>query len=129
MAVISAAVLNLWLPVAAYMAVIFYFSSLSNPALPPGTSDTSWHTAGYLGLALVTCRALAGGFGRVLTPRMALVAFAIVVGYGVTDEWHQSFVPGRTPDVGDIAADALGACMGTAVSWAWGILRQTRERR
>lgn len=29
--------------------------------------------------------------------------------YGVTDEWHQSFVIGRTPDVLDWLADTIGA--------------------
>lgn len=31
--------------------------------------------------------------------------------YGVTDEFHQSFVPGRTPDVLDIRNDAIGAAL------------------
>ena len=35
--------------------------------------------------------------------------------YGVVDEWHQSFVPGRSPDVFDVIADAVGALVATAV--------------
>jgi VanZ family protein len=30
----------------------------------------------------------------------------------VLDEWHQSWVPGRTPAAGDVAADALGLLLG-----------------
>jgi len=29
--------------------------------------------------------------------------------YGMTDEYHQSFIPGRVPSVGDIIADVAGA--------------------
>ncbi|MCU0242053.1 MAG: VanZ family protein, partial [Vicinamibacteria bacterium] len=29
--------------------------------------------------------------------------------YGVSDEWHQSFVPGRDATVGDVMKDALGS--------------------
>ena len=31
--------------------------------------------------------------------------------YGATDEWHQSFVPGRDADVRDLVADAVGAAL------------------
>ena len=35
--------------------------------------------------------------------------------YGVSDEWHQSFVPGRTAEWGDVRANAIGA----ACEGAW----------
>ena len=55
--------LVLWIPVAVYMAAIFYASSLSVIPGPVGYwfSDTVLHMACYGGLALVTLRALAGG--------------------------------------------------------------------
>ena len=119
---------RLWLPVAAYMAVIFYFSGLNDPSLPPGTNDKTWHAIGYAGLAVVICRALAGGLGSRLTRRDAIIAVVMAVGYGLTDEWHQTFVPGRGWDINDLAADAAGACAGTIASWAWGIIT-AKERR
>jgi VanZ family protein len=67
-------------------------------------------------------RALAGGLPRRITARIALATVAFCVAYGVSDEFHQSFVPGRTPDVADIYADAAGAIAAVAVCWAWGIL-------
>jgi len=36
------------------------------------------------------------------------LAFAIAFLYGVSDEIHQYFVPGRHPDVLDVVADASG---------------------
>ncbi|HHB76440.1 MAG TPA: VanZ family protein, partial [Desulfobulbus sp.] len=40
---------------------------------------------------------------------ISVVIFCLL--YGVSDEWHQSFVPGRTPDILDIAADTFGAAV------------------
>jgi VanZ family protein len=49
--------------------------------------------------------------------------------YGVSDEFHQSFVPGRTPDVHDWMADTWGAAMAILVLLATALVlrRRTRE--
>jgi VanZ family protein len=60
---------------------------------------------------------------------VAALAAAITIVYGVTDEFHQSFVPGRSADAYDLAADAAGALAGTGACWAWGIIRRSRPRR
>jgi len=39
---------------------------------------------------------------------IAFVSFAIVMLYGVLDEMHQGFVPGRSVDVWDAVADTIG---------------------
>ena len=43
--------------------------------------------------------------------------FAIIIGtvYGASDEFHQSFVPGRTASFWDLAADSTGVIMAQAV--------------
>jgi len=33
--------------------------------------------------------------------------------YAASDEWHQSFVPGRTATPRDVAIDAVGICLAT----------------
>jgi VanZ family protein len=38
---------------------------------------------------------------------------ALGVAYGASDEVHQAFVPGRSADPADWAADALGVLAGT----------------
>lgn len=125
MAVVSASVLARWLPVAVYMAAIFYVSGLPDVSIPAGTTDKPWHLLAYLGLAVLVCRALAGGFGRRLALRTALTAIVITTLYGVSDEAHQIFVPLRSADWRDLVADAIGAVAGTAVAWAWGIIAST----
>jgi len=73
----------------------------------------------------VVVRAVAGGLARRVSGRAAGLAIAIAVSYGLTDEVHQMFVPGRSAEVADLIADAAGACAGTAACWAWGIIAQT----
>lgn len=114
--------LRLWLPVAAYMALIFHLSSQSQVSLPGDLSDKSWHVAGYIGLGLLAMRAVTGGVPARVTWRDALLGMAITVAYGVSDELHQRFVPGRSPDVLDVFADACGAAIAAGLAWACGIL-------
>ena len=113
--------ISLWAPVLLYMAVLFFVSSLEQPALPVG-GDKPWHLIGYTGFGLVVARAFAGGLGRRVVPRVALLAIAFGVAYAVTDEIHQMFVPGRTADPADLAADAAGVLLGTIACWACGII-------
>lgn len=52
--------------------------------------------------------------------RCAGVAWLLAVIYAVTDEVHQSFVPGRQPAVADVLVfDALGAALGLLAANAW----------
>jgi VanZ family protein len=105
------------------MTAIFIASSQSDLRPPDGVTNEQAHSAGYAGLAALVSRALAGGFGAPVTGLRALGAVAITTAYGVSDEWHQSFVPGREADPRDVLADAIGAAIGTAGCWAWGIIR------
>jgi VanZ family protein len=111
------------------MAVIFFISSLQDPQIPGGVSDASGHGLGYFLLGVTVVRAVAGGLPRRITLRSALLAIAITVGYGVTDEVHQSFVPGRSAERADVYADASGALLATIACWAWGIISTRPDRR
>jgi VanZ family protein len=113
---------QLWGPVALYMAAIFYLSSLHQAPLPPGVADKPAHSFGYLGFGLVIARALARGLPPRITLRQALIGFALASFYGITDEFHQRFVAGRSADIADWYADSLGAAIALFACWAWGIL-------
>jgi VanZ family protein len=55
-------------------------------------------------------------------PFADVVAPLVAIGIGVADEWAQSFVPGRSVDAADLAADAFGALA------AIGVLTMLRRR-
>ena len=44
-----------------------------------------------------------------------LIAFIFVTVYGITDEWHQMFVPNRTPLLSDVAVDSIGAFLALTI--------------
>lgn len=99
-----------WVPAVAWAAAIFFLSS--RPRLPgpelPGL-DKAAHFAAYALLAWLLIFA---------TERSRLpLAVAVVLGllYGATDEIHQMYVPGRSPDVLDWFADAAGIAAATFV--------------
>jgi len=47
------------------------------------------------------------------------VAVLLVSLFGFTDEWHQSFTPGRMVEVADWVADTLGAITAVAIYARW----------
>jgi VanZ family protein len=109
------------------MAVIFALSSRPLPQAVSRVPDWTTHGAGYAILCALVCRALAGGLIRPVTTRVAVLAVAISVLYGVTDELHQSFVPGRDADPWDLVKDLGGATLAAlACAWprAWGAQRR-----
>jgi VanZ family protein len=114
---------TLWGPVAVYMLAIFILSSRADVPLPAGMSDKQGHSLAYFGLGVTVTRAFTRGLGAPVSMFQGLIAMALTTAYGVSDEWHQSFVPGRTADVTDLRADATGAILGTAACWLWGIIR------
>lgn len=104
------------------MIAIYLVGDLPRAPLPDEVSDKTGHLVAYLGLAVLSARALGGGVPRRVTLRVALLAFLVAAGYGVFDEVHQSFVPGRSAELADWFADAGGAAIGIVVCWAWGII-------
>jgi VanZ family protein len=82
--------------------------------MPASGTDKVLHFIAYAVLAALLCRALSGS--GVTAARTLLWAFVLATLYGVSDEVHQSHVPGREADVMDLLADALGAA-GGALAW------------
>lgn len=107
-----------WSLAIGYMAVIFVLSSFPygppQPSLLKPISATFKHFLEYsvLGFILLAC------FRSTLKTRKSALLFAFLFAafYGLTDEFHQLFVPGRTASFIDIAADSLGAFFGALIS-------------
>lgn len=105
--------ISLWAPPLVIMAAIFVLSHQPVLIQPPG-SDKLVHLLAYAALAFAWGRSLSGsGWPRRAT---FLGAALVAVTYGVSDEWHQSFVVGRDASVGDVLADTAGAWLGAALS-------------
>lgn len=111
------------------MALIFFLSAQAQ--LP--TPETRWldfvleksaHTFEFAVLAALLMRAL--GSLELLRWRAYAVAVLLAWLYALSDEFHQSFVPGRAADWTDILFDWLGAVLGAGL---WMYRRMARRRR
>jgi len=108
---------RLWGPAVGWACAIFFVSSASSPVLRPPGPDYALHAVAYGLLAVLVCRALAGGLGHPLEPRWALLGVLITTLYGTSDELHQMFVPGRMAEMRDLVADAAGAVIGSGIAY------------
>jgi VanZ family protein len=119
-----------WVASGAYALSIFALSSQPDPLgvqrLPP-FADKILHALEYGGLSFLLHMAWRRSFpGR---PWFWPVV-AITVLYGLSDEIHQSFVPGRSMDAWDLVADMIGAC---AAQWGlatrrFALVREAAQR-
>ncbi len=110
-----------WLAAALVALVIFLLSA------QPHSSDFTRTIFGeYNGLArqgahmaefAVLFLCLRWALGRVLSGRLAplVVAVALACGWACLDEWHQSFVPGRTSAIAHVLTDVRGIAVGVVV--------------
>ncbi len=105
-------IFNLWLPPLLWMALIFFFSSL--PTIK--TSKFYWqdfllkktaHFVEYTILSFFYFRAFWGS--KFSFKKSAFLSILISFFYALSDEYHQSFVPGREPRIRDVVIDTLGA--------------------
>ncbi len=92
--------------------MLFWLShqpSIDAPLLFSG-QDKVFHAGvyGILGIFLLgAMRPIYTGYTQSQVVTSAIIASL----YGISDEFHQSFVPGRTPDVLDWLADSTGALL------------------
>lgn len=132
----SAKIALSWLAVAVMAAVIFWMSANSGESINSGlgiisaikgmlAAGTQWifghevdvSPAGHFTEYLVFGALLFNALRFHLNPRIALLA-ALAIGslYGITDEWHQLFVPSRSCDPADWAGDTVATLAGSALT-------------
>ena len=100
-----------------WMAIIFWFSN--QPTLfylPDNLLDTIFKKSAH---------AIAYGVLWTLwwlaTGRRAWLALALTIGYAISDEWHQTFVPGRHGQWFDVGVDTVGALLAMTLAHSrWG---------
>lgn len=127
-------------PPVLWAVLIFINSQMSRPPKPPAWMlFPHMDKAAHAGLFGILCILIARAFSKTETPavlcstqkdtvavarKSCLQIFGVSVLltslYGGFDEWHQSFVPGRTPDLLDWLADTTGALLaGGLYLYAW----------
>ena len=118
-----------WVPGIIYAIFIFLLSneSFNDVSIPVNTN--SFHPVEYFTLGIFLCwgwyPVLKKRGEWVLARRVLLTGFA----YGVLDELHQSFVPGRYPSLVDLLLDLLGLSAGVTIFVLAGYFQKNLKRR
>lgn len=108
-----------WFPTVLWFLVIFMFSTLEST---PSNKIIWWdflikktaHITEYAILATLLFRSLKQSFS---INKSLVFTFLICVLYAVSDEYHQSFVPGRHPKVYDVMFDTIGVSLSLFLIW------------
>ena len=108
-----------WLPAVTMMVLIFIASSMPGDEVPEfGTIDLiikkGGHLIGYALLAAACFMAAYGGNKNAI--RSVVISLCIAVVYAASDEYHQTFTPGRSPSVVDVGIDTAGAIIGNGIA-------------
>lgn len=103
------------LPALLWFVVIFILSSIPGsafPLIPLPHADKIVHITIFFILCAFVDRALIHQtkFPRLINLHL-FISLGVVILYGLSDEFHQNFIPGRTPDIFDATADAIGGCL------------------
>ena len=117
-----------WASVAAYLALTYFLSSQPHVPGADRVPDYVLHTAEFTLLSLLLLRALDGGLRRAHTASALAATLAFGVGYGLLDELHQSFVPGRDSSLRDAAVDAAATVLTVLVMARLGAARRSAPR-
>lgn len=100
-----------WFLVIFWAGLIFFFSHQANldsglPGFWDHLFSKSAHFFEYAVLAFLLIRALSGA--GLSQKKIIVLTLFLALGYALTDEYHQSFIPGREVSGDDILTDALG---------------------
>ena len=104
-----------WLPVVLFMVVIFYVSGIPGSNIPSlfPYEDLLYHFLAYFLLGYFFSRALNNTVWTQGYIKIVVLATIFGIIYGLTDEWHQSFVPLRNVSVFDLFIDSVAAFSGS----------------
>jgi VanZ family protein len=84
------------------------------------------HLLAFGVLAWLYLRVLRLRYGRLAALRV--VSIAMAAAYGLTDEYHQTFVPAREGRLFDVGVDTAGACSAMVLDW-WLARRRLRREQ
>jgi VanZ family protein len=110
--------LKRWGPAILVMGIIFIASNTSGSNIPRfGIYDLLVKKGGHmLGYALLAASFFHGlDNGKRPARSLFIGAVLLAILYAISDEFHQSFTPGRSPAIKDVCIDTIGSIIGIAV--------------
>lgn len=107
--------LKFWLPPILWAIIIFRLSSNVLPSVGPTyLSDFAFkkfsHVFFYAVLGILVYRALLSE--NIVRTKALYISIIVCLIYGIGDEIHQSFIPGRGPHIRDVVFDTIGSSLG-----------------
>jgi VanZ family protein len=110
----SLLIFKFWLPVIICMGCISYMSSLPGEDIPLlfPFQDVVFHGIIYAVLGFLFLRAFKNSFRDLDFIGLLIVTVLFGLAYGILDEIHQIYVPGRSCSGFDILIDAAGSFIG-----------------
>jgi VanZ like protein len=114
-------------PLLCYLSLIVFLSHQEASSLPSGLPhDKILHTVEYIPVGVLLLRWWVVRRGAAFSwPAVAVVVVSGIV-FAVSDELHQSFVPGRQCDLFDVVADTGGVTAGVLLYAGWCRVRSSR---
>ena len=106
-----------WVPVTLYAGFIFYMSSLSVPISNVQIDLSVLHVPMFFVLSYLSMRALVESSKKIGIGKAMIAAIVFTAMYGILDELHQLYVPGRTFSYFDMELDALGGLLIVFKEW------------
>jgi VanZ family protein len=102
-----------WLPVLLYITVIITLSAQSNlqPPMRFRSADKVYHLLEYFGLGVLLARAMRVTLRTSQPLAVALLATCSGILMGTSDEYFQSFIPGRQCSALDLLVDTVGVAL------------------
>jgi VanZ family protein len=130
-----------WLPVLVWMGIIFYISHQDSDSTGQNGDIFMFlfnllnldpvrmvelkvplylrklaHVIEYFVLFLLLARL---NFQYFKMPKVAWMSLVVTILYAISDEFHQTFIPGREGKISDVGIDSLGAILALGVLFLW----------
>lgn len=123
-------ILNFWFPVIIYSGIIYFVSAIPN-LKGPGAElnfDKIIHCGEYIPFGFLISRALNKTNQPHSSSSLLILTLILTVIHAIGDEFHQSFVPGRSCDWHDVLADSIGGMVGGSIYLAQHFKTKVRHR-
>jgi len=106
-----------WFPVILYSGIIFCVSSIPNVTIPllEAQLDKFLHILEYSLFGFLIARGISGTRPFISGKNLWILVILTTFLYGISDEYHQSFVAGRHFGIFDLIADTIGGVIGVYI--------------